>query len=101
MVRTDCAPVTAEEGITGLLGMPGSIVGCTDQLSLEFSQEELKSLDAEGRCVITKHRINSIQDDYLVIFNLYCPRADPERRSGTGRSGRSASRPAGRVGAAA
>jgi len=79
-VRTDCTPLAAEEGITGLLGVPDSVVGGTDQLSIEFSQEELKSLDGEGRCVITKHRIDSqSEEDYLVIFNLYCPRADPER----------------------
>jgi len=79
-VRNDCTPLAAEEGITGLLGLPDSVVGGTDQLSIEFSQEELKSLDGEGRCVITKHRIDSqSQEEYLVIFNLYCPRADPER----------------------
>ena len=36
-------------------------IGCTENISQEFSSEELKSLDSEGRCVITLHQIKSVQ----------------------------------------
>ena len=44
----------------------------------EFSSEELRSLDNEGRCVITRHRVRGDTGD-LVVINVYCPRADPEK----------------------
>eukprot|EP00088_Acartia_fossae_P013414 TRINITY_DN17026_c0_g1_i1.p1 TRINITY_DN17026_c0_g1~~TRINITY_DN17026_c0_g1_i1.p1 ORF type:complete len:506 (+),score=50.37 TRINITY_DN17026_c0_g1_i1:57-1574(+) len=77
-VRTSSTPTVAEEGLTGLLRKGDSQVGGTSMLPLEFTQEELKSLDNEGRCVITKHKIAKSKES-LIIFNVYCPRADPER----------------------
>jgi len=78
-VRNTCTPQAAEEGITGYLNkIDGTSVGAK-LLKEEFTQDELKLLDYEGRCVITKHKIKSIADKYLYVINLYCPRADPER----------------------
>ena len=49
-------------------------------INLEFTNEKLKALDAEGRCVITIHRVKILDEEKkLVVFNLYCPRADPEK----------------------
>eukprot|EP00088_Acartia_fossae_P067981 TRINITY_DN853_c0_g1_i3.p1 TRINITY_DN853_c0_g1~~TRINITY_DN853_c0_g1_i3.p1 ORF type:complete len:534 (-),score=82.79 TRINITY_DN853_c0_g1_i3:10-1611(-) len=77
-VRNSCTPIAAEDGITGYLSKTESTIGGTDLINQEFTQEEMKSLDAEGRCVITKHKINN-SNTCLVLINVYCPRADPER----------------------
>jgi len=79
-VRNTCTPVNAEEGITGYLNQSkdGGNEG-TKLLNEEFAQDELKLLDYEGRCVITKHKVKHSSDKYLYVINLYCPRADPER----------------------
>jgi len=76
--RTASTPVAAEEGVTGVHCKGESEIGGTDLLQIEFSQDELKSLDSEGRCVITKHAVKQ-SNKYVVVLNLYCPRADPER----------------------
>jgi AP endonuclease-2 len=54
------------------------------ELSNSFSESQtksdLKNLDSEGRVIISKHLIQ--MSDSLInlhIFNVYCPRADPER----------------------
>lgn len=50
-------PVKAEEGLTDLLNpKQDGKVGCYGNVS-EFTDEELESLDAEGRSVITQHRM--------------------------------------------
>ena len=52
-------PIRSEEGLGGTLpssDFPDS-VGCYDGINHEFSQEELKALDAEGRAVITQHKL--------------------------------------------
>ena len=56
------------------------MTGVSD-LSEEFSSDELRGLDSEGRCVITRHSVLTSSGDtrHLVIINVYCPRADPER----------------------
>jgi len=75
-------PIRSEEGLGGTLpssDFPDS-VGCYDGINHEFSQEELKALDAEGRAVITQHKLKEKVDgkSELVVINVYCPRADPE-----------------------
>ena len=57
--RNDCTPVTAEEGLTGMLSSINkqmtAVIGCYgDQTS--FSGEELQALDAEGRTIITEQK---------------------------------------------
>ena len=80
--RSNVTPAQAEEGIAGSLGGPGDSVDHGSESSLtsiceEFSLENRRALDNEGRCVITRHKIEGGR--FLSIFNLYCPRADPER----------------------
>lgn len=78
-VRMNATPHQAEEGLCGTLDSPGDRVGGTEALTQtgEFSPEELRELDSEGRCVLTRH---SVKDGAsLVIINVYCPRADPDR----------------------
>ncbi|XP_018424632.1 PREDICTED: DNA-(apurinic or apyrimidinic site) lyase 2 [Nanorana parkeri] len=54
--KNSAVPLAAEEGLSGqLAGQKGS-VGCYGNTE-EFSEEELLSLDQEGRTVITQHRI--------------------------------------------
>jgi len=82
--RSNSTPVQAEEGLAGSFENP---VGTVDEdpgggssltnLCEEFSLESRRALDNEGRCVITRHKLEG--GKYLSIFNLYCPRADPER----------------------
>ena len=82
--RGGVTPIQAEEGIAGSLGCPGDSLdtdlGCESSLTntcSEFNLESRRALDNEGRCVITRHKIE--EGKFLSIFNLYCPRADPER----------------------
>ena len=82
--RNNSTPTQAEEGLAGSFENP---VGTVDEdpgggsslknLCEEFSLESRRALDNEGRCVITRHKLEGGR--YLSIFNLYCPRADPER----------------------
>ncbi|XP_064415410.1 DNA-(apurinic or apyrimidinic site) lyase 2 [Latimeria chalumnae] len=73
-------PFAAEEGLTGLLTNHSKAVGCYGNTE-EFSNEELLSLDSEGRAVITQHKICSSdqREQVLTVINVYCPRADPEK----------------------
>ncbi|XP_073496005.1 DNA-(apurinic or apyrimidinic site) endonuclease 2 isoform X2 [Phyllobates terribilis] len=78
--KISTTPLAAEEGLGGqLTGQKGS-VGCYGDTE-EFSEEELLSLDKEGRAVITQHRILTTdnKEETLTVINVYCPRADPEK----------------------
>ena len=82
--RSNVTPVQAEEGIAGSLVGPGDSIdldldseSSLTNICSEFSLESRRALDNEGRCVITRHKLEG--DKFLSIFNLYCPRADPER----------------------
>ncbi|KAL5014232.1 hypothetical protein ScPMuIL_008502 [Solemya velum] len=71
-----CTPEKAAEGLTG----GGGDIGCPGDQS-SFTTEELESLDAEGRALITQHRIR-LSDGVvkeMAVINVYCPRADPDR----------------------
>ncbi|CAH1782528.1 unnamed protein product [Owenia fusiformis] len=80
--RDQCTPVAAEEGLSGVLDSHDSQqnVGCYGDHSM-FTDEELQSLDNEGRTVITKFKISGRgnNESHLVVINVYCPRADPEK----------------------
>lgn len=82
--KEHATPVRAEEGLSGALsdkmrGIEG-IIGHYGDLS-EFTDEELINLDSEGRAVLTEHqyRDSSGETKHLVVINVYCPRADPDR----------------------
>ena len=82
--KAEFTPFQAEEGLAGTL--PSSkfqdSVCLTENLAQEFPAEELKNLDAEGRCVITVHKIKSEDEqscENVAVINVYCPRGDPER----------------------
>ena len=57
--KPDFTPTKCEEGLSGTL--PSSTfddsVGHRDGVDDEFSAEELRALDNEGRCVITCHQV--------------------------------------------
>ena len=60
--RDSVAPVRAEEGLTGRIAKAsdnGDSVGCYGSHTV-FTDEELQSLDSEGRAVMTQHRIRSV-----------------------------------------
>lgn len=69
-------PVAAEEGLSSTLTQQPSI-GCYSNSS-DFSVEELEALDAEGRTLLTEHRL--LDGKSVVIINVYCPRADKENK---------------------
>ncbi|XP_063287569.1 DNA-(apurinic or apyrimidinic site) endonuclease 2 [Pelobates fuscus] len=73
-------PWAAEEGLSGQLTAHKGSIGCYGNTE-EFLEEELLSLDQEGRTVITQHRIQTSEgkDETLTVINVYCPRADPEK----------------------
>ncbi|RHZ56701.1 hypothetical protein Glove_397g7 [Diversispora epigaea] len=91
-------PISAEEGISGLLNQSSTIFNQSDQSTtsnqsinnsnitnitsntsneyhnnLNFSTEELLNLDSEGRCIILDFKM-------FVLFNLYCPHTASQER---------------------
>lgn len=73
--------VTPTDSESSLINGSGSLAAGVSCLESEFSTEELRSLDKEGRCVITRHQVMSDTGSsrHVVIINVYCPRADPEK----------------------
>lgn len=58
--KNSATPVKAEEGLhSTLTTKTDNIIGCYGDVT-DFTAEELEALDAEGRTVITQHRIRSI-----------------------------------------
>ncbi|KAM4663351.1 DNA-(apurinic or apyrimidinic site) endonuclease 2 [Discoglossus pictus] len=78
--KNTATPWAAEEGLSGLLTNHKGNIGCYGDTE-EFSEEELHSLDQEGRAVLTQHRIltSENKEETLTVINVYCPRADPEK----------------------
>ena len=79
--RTRATPGQAE---AGLCHHTGDITPGLDLVQEEFTNEEMRSLDTEGRAVITRHRVVQEEESgsvtrHLVVINVYCPRADPEK----------------------
>ncbi|XP_066932993.1 DNA-(apurinic or apyrimidinic site) endonuclease 2-like [Clytia hemisphaerica] len=74
--KKSCCPVAAEEGITGVLcstEKTQSIGYYPTSFHDEFTTQELKDLDSEGRVIITEHKLEDGR--YLCIVNVYCPKA--------------------------
>ncbi|XP_059179448.1 DNA-(apurinic or apyrimidinic site) endonuclease 2-like [Physella acuta] len=75
--RKRAAPTKAEEGLSGRLpnhtDTSVGYYGDTDN----YSDDVLEALDAEGRCVITLHRIRlpNKEEKEVAIINVYVPRA--------------------------
>lgn len=83
--NTTCAPILAEEGVTGLLCPPNSttpyrelpehqqIGGYPSYEQLASLQADPATLDCEGRCVI-------LEFPAFVLLGVYCPAARDETR---------------------
>ena len=81
-----CAPIRAEEGITGILCPPNSITSFRDMPDeekiggypnaeqLSFSEIDPTTLDSEGRCVI-------LEFPAFVLIGTYCPAERDETRT--------------------
>ncbi|KAK9407578.1 DNA-apurinic or apyrimidinic site lyase 2 [Crotalus adamanteus] len=78
--KVSATPEAAEEGLSGLFTKHSGAIGCYGNTE-DFTADELKALDSEGRAVITRHRIciSEQQETLLTVINVYCPRADPEK----------------------
>ncbi|KAH0515125.1 DNA-(apurinic or apyrimidinic site) lyase 2 [Microtus ochrogaster] len=78
--KDSATPVAAEEGLSGVFATQNGDVGCYGNLD-EFTQEELRVLDSEGRAVLTQHKIRTLEgkEKTLTLINVYCPHADPGR----------------------
>ena len=50
-------PSHAEEGLAGTLHNNNTVGGRHSAIQEEFSEEELKELDQEGRAVLTRHNV--------------------------------------------
>ena len=55
-VKDGLTPVKAEEGLSGMLPSGDDSIGGHEEHG-GFTDDELMSLDREGRCIITQHRI--------------------------------------------
>ncbi|XP_055480316.1 DNA-(apurinic or apyrimidinic site) endonuclease 2-like [Psammomys obesus] len=76
--RDSATPVAAEEGLTGQFATLNRDVGCYGNMT-EFTQEQLRALDSEGRALLTQHKICTWEgkETPLTLINVYCPHADP------------------------
>ncbi|KAL9959776.1 hypothetical protein ACROYT_G033131 [Oculina patagonica] len=74
--RNEVTPIAAEEGLSAVL-TPQPSIGSYGS-NTDFTPEELEALDAEGRAILTEHRL--VDDKSVVIINVYCPRADKENK---------------------
>ncbi|XP_068216547.1 DNA-(apurinic or apyrimidinic site) endonuclease 2-like isoform X2 [Palaemon carinicauda] len=78
----EATPIYAQEGLSGLYG--GSLFdkgGTPEVLAGHWTEEELRSLDSEGRAIITQHSMkgNNSKLSSIAVINVYCPRVDPEK----------------------
>eukprot|EP00062_Callorhinchus_milii_P021720 gi/632978739/ref/XP_007906084.1/ PREDICTED: DNA-(apurinic or apyrimidinic site) lyase 2 isoform X3 [Callorhinchus milii] len=55
--QDSATPFAVEEGLSGILSHWTGEVGCYGKIQKEFSEQELRMLDSEGRALITQHRI--------------------------------------------
>ncbi|XP_037368241.1 DNA-(apurinic or apyrimidinic site) endonuclease 2 isoform X2 [Talpa occidentalis] len=76
--KDSATPVAAEEGLSGLLATQNGYIGCYGNMD-EFSREELRALDSEGRALLTQHKIRTEEgkEKTLTLINVYCPHVDP------------------------
>ena len=74
--KDTATPLAAEEGISPAL-TPEPTIGCYGNTE-DFTPEEIESLDAEGRTIITEHKM--LSGEAVVVINVYCPRADQENQ---------------------
>lgn len=54
--KDSATPVAAEEGLSGVFATLNGDIGCYGNMD-EFTQEELRVLDSEGRALLTQHKI--------------------------------------------
>lgn len=66
--RERATPCSAEEGLSGTLQATrqSDVVGCYDDIEDEFTPQELRRLDSEGRAVITQHQLKVVNVSPLV-----------------------------------
>ncbi|CAH6973671.1 Apex2 [Phodopus roborovskii] len=76
--KDSATPVAAEEGLSGLFAIQNGDVGCYGNMT-EFTQEQLRALDSEGRALLTHHKICMWEgkEKPLTLINMYCLYADP------------------------
>nr|BAC38287.1 unnamed protein product [Mus musculus] len=76
--KDSATPVAAEEGLSGVFATLNGDIGCYGNMD-EFTQEELRVLDSEGRALLTQHKIRTLEgkEKTLTLINVYCPHADP------------------------
>ncbi|CAO2640015.1 DNA-(apurinic or apyrimidinic site) endonuclease 2 [Lemmus lemmus] len=78
--KDSATPVAAEEGLSGLFATLSGDIGCYGNMT-EFTQEQLRALDSEGRALLTQHKICTWEgkEKPLTLINVYCPYANPGR----------------------
>ena len=74
--RDAVTPKAAEEGLSCCL-TPQPSIACYGS-NTDFTPDELEALDNEGRAILTEHTLP--EGKSVVIINVYCPRADKEKK---------------------
>ncbi|XP_046636835.1 DNA-(apurinic or apyrimidinic site) endonuclease 2-like isoform X2 [Daphnia pulicaria] len=74
--KNSYSPFQAEEGLAGTFNVHDDKIDFYDNVHSSFTDEGLRALDAEGRCVMTLHKFQKEETLIsLVVINVYCPNA--------------------------
>lgn len=66
--KHDCTPYKAEEGLAGTFSSHTDQINYYDNVHSSFTDEELRDLDAEGRCVMTLHKFKVTNFLFLMLY---------------------------------
>ena len=81
--RDSVTPIRAEEGLTQTYCSASDNIGFYEHLHEAYTDDDLKDIDSEGRCIITQHTVKTLNGESsreLVVINVYCPHAENDER---------------------
>ncbi len=65
--KNSYSPFQAEEGLAGTFNAHNDKIDFYDNVHSSFTDEGLRALDAEGRCVMTLHKFK-VKESFLILL---------------------------------